>query len=109
MERHLAGCPACAQARAETLTVKEMASAWGVDAPDISPRVMQAAAADDQHALLDEMRRLRAEMAELRAEVASLRRRISPRPEILWTLPSHLDSPQDYPRMENDPWNLVRS
>ena len=107
-ERHLADCPACAQARAGLAAVREMATAWGMDAPDIGARVMQAVIADDQHTLLDEMRGLRTEMAELRAEVAALRRQISPRPETLWTLTGR-DSPKDYPRMENDPWNLIRS
>ncbi len=107
--RHLADCPACTQAHAELLAVKEMASAWNVNAPDTHARVMQAVAHDSESALLDEVRLLRTEMAELRAEVAALRRRLSPRPETLWTLPDRLDSQKDYPRMENDPWNLIRS
>ena len=107
--RHLANCPVCTQAHAELLAVKETASSWNVDAPDISARVMQAVAHDSENALLDEVRLLRAEMAELRAEVAALRRRLSPRPETLWTLTDRLDSPKDHPRMENDPWNLIRS
>lgn len=108
VEQHLADCPGCAQAHSELAAVREMTAAWAVDAPDISPRVMQAVAADDQSLLLDEMRRLRTEMADLRAEVAALRRHLPPRPETLWT-PLGRDSPKDYPRMENDPWNLIRS
>ena len=108
-EKHLADCPGCAQSRSDLAAVKETASSWNVDAPDTYARVMQSVAADDQSVLLDEVRLLRAEMAELRAEVAALRRRLSPRPETLWTLPDRLDSPKDYPRMENDPWNLIRS
>lgn len=108
IERHLSDCPGCAQTQAELAAVRDMAMAWSADAPDISARVMQAIVADDHSLLLDEVRLLRAEMAELRAEVAALRRRLSPRPETLWMLPGH-DSPKDYPRMENDPWNLVRS
>ena len=107
-EQHLAGCPGCSQARTDLAGIRRMASAWEVNTPDISARVMQAVAADDQHLLLDEIRLLRTEMAELRAEIAALRRRLLPRPETLWTLPGR-DSPKDYPRMENDPWNLIRS
>lgn len=109
MGRHLADCPGCSQVRAETLAVKDMASVWDVVAPDVSAHVMQAITADDQSLLLDEVRLLRVEMAELRAEVAALRRQLSPRPETLWTLPGRFDTAKDYPQMENDPWNLIRS
>ncbi len=108
VEHHLANCPGCAQAQADLRAVSEMASAWKMDAPDISARVMLAVAADDQGLLLDEVRLLRTEMSELRAEVAALRRQLSPRPETLWMLPGR-DSPKDYPQTENDPWNLIRS
>lgn len=104
-ERHLAACPDCASIRADLAAVLEMAAAWAVDAPDISDRVRQAVASDDRSPLLDEMRRLRAEMQELRAEVAALRRQLSRRADPPpWT---PLARP-DYPRMENDPWNLTR-
>ena len=106
IERHLTDCPGCTQVHADFAAVREIAMAWDVDAPDISARVMQAIAADEQSLLLDEVRLLRAEMAGLRAEVAALHRRL-PRSEMQWTLPSR-DSPQDYSRMENDPWNLIR-
>ncbi len=111
-ERHLSTCPQCAQARADLAAVREMAAAWTVDAPDISQRVMQAVASDDQSLLLGEMKRLRAEMESLREEVAALRRQLSSRRADLplWTPPSRSDySMADYPRMENDPWNLTRS
>ena len=108
IERHLAACPGCVQIHAELLAARKMAAAWNVDAPETYARVMQAVAADDQSVLLDEVRLLRTEMAELRAAVAALRRRLSSRPETQWTLPSR-DSSKDYPRMENDPWNLIRS
>ena len=105
-ERHLAVCPDCAQARADLAAVGDMASAWTVDAPDISDRVRQAIASDDQNLLLEEMRFLRAEMQDLRAEVAALRRQLSRRADLpVWTPPAR----SDYPRMENDPWNLTRS
>jgi len=105
-ERHLAACPACAQARAGLAAVGEMADAWAVDAPDITGRAMSAIASDDQNLLLDEMRRLRTEMQDLRAEVTALRRQLSRRADpSLWTPPAR----SDYPRMENDPWNLTRS
>ncbi len=113
-DRHLANCPVCAQTYAELAGVREMASAWTVDAPDISARVMQAIVADDQAVLLDELRLLRTEMAELRAEVAALRRQLPPRAETPWTPPGRFENtkdypPKDYPPMENDPWNLIRS
>lgn len=105
-ERHLQTCPDCAQARADLAAVGDMADAWPVDAPDISDRVMQAVASDDQNLLLDEMRRLRAEMQDLRAEVAALRRQLGRRTDPpLWTPPAR----PDYPRMESDPWNSTRS
>ena len=108
-ERHLADCFACTQRRAELIAVKESASAWNMDAPDISARVMAAIAADDQHLLLNEIRLLRAEMAELRAEVAALRRQTARRVETPWPPSSRFEEPKDYPRLENDPWNLIRS
>ena len=105
-ERHLASCPDCAQARAGLAAVQEMTAAWTLDLPDITVRVMQAAASEDQSLLLDEMRRLRAEMQDLRVEVAALRSQLLRRAEPpLWTPPAR----PDYSRMENDPWNLTRS
>jgi len=105
-ERHLQTCPDCALARADLAAVGGMAAAWTVDAPDITGRVSQAITFDDQSLLLDEMRRLRAEMQDLRAEVVALRRQLSSRAgPPLWTPPTR----QDYPRTENDPWNLTRS
>ena len=109
-ERHLVICAECAQARADISAIRGMANAWTVDAPDISGRVMSAVAADDQRRLLAEMQRLRAEMQELRVEVAALRRQLSPRPDAPWTPSSRTEYlKSDYPRMENDPWNLIRS
>ena len=108
-ERHLADCPACNQRRAELVAVKEAASAWNMDAPDISVRVMSAIAADDQHLLLDEIRLLRTEMADLRAEVAALRRQTARRIETPWPPSSRFDEQKDYQKLENDPWNLIRS
>lgn len=105
-EWHLQTCPGCAQARADLAAVGGMAAAWAVDAPDIIGRVSQAVASDDQNLLLDEMRRLRAEMQDLRAEVAALRGQLSRRSDPPAWMPPALP---DYPRMENDPWNLVRS
>jgi anti-sigma factor RsiW len=105
-ERHLAVCPDCALLRADLAAVLGMASAWTIDAPDISDRVMQAVTDADQRLLLDEMRRLRAEMQELRAEVAALCRQLSRRADLpAWTPPAR----PDFSRMENDPWNLTRS
>ena len=109
VERHLAGCLACTRHRAELIALKEAASAWNIDAPDISARVLAAIAADDQRLLLDEIRLLRAEMADLRAEVVALRRHTVRRVETPWPPSSRFDEPKDYPRMENDPWNLTRS
>ena len=87
-ERHLASCPDCARLRAELTTVAVMTAAWAVDVPDITGRVVRAAASDGQSLLLDEMRLLRAEMQDLRAEVAALRgqltRRLGPP---AWTPP----------------------
>jgi len=104
-ERHLASCPDCAQARDGLAAVQEMTAAWTLNSPDITGRVMQAAASDDQSLLLEEMRRLRAEMQDLRAEVAALRSQLSRRADPpLWTPPAR----PDYSRMENDPWNLTR-
>jgi len=110
-ERHLAGCPGCAEAQADHAALKEMVAAWTVDAPDIGGRVMQAAASDDQRLLLGEMRRLRAEMAEMRVEMAALRRSVSRRADLLpWTPSAQPDYPEpSYSQMENDPWNLIRS
>lgn len=105
-ERHLASCPGCAELQAGLAVVSEMATSWTVDAPDITGRVVRAAAADDQSLLLGEMRLLRAEMQELRAEVAALRGRLGRRADPqTWTPPARPDSSQ----MENDPWNLIRS
>ncbi len=105
-ESHLANCLDCAAALAELAAVREMATAWTLDVPDITSRVLRAAASDDQALLLDEMRLLRTEMQDLRAEVTALRgqlsRCISPP---LWTPPAR----PDYSRMENDPWNSTRS
>ena len=108
-ERHLAGCSGCTQARAELLAVKKMASAWNTDVPDTSARVLAAIAAGDQRLLLDEVRLLRTEMEALRSEVTMLRRQLSPRSEPSWTPSARCDPPKDYPQMENDPWNLIRS
>ena len=107
-EWHLAGCPACTQAHADFVAVREMASVWSIDTPDISARIMQAVVDDGQSVLLDEMRGLRAEMEALRTEVAALRRQL-PRTETAWTPLGRVESAKDYPRMENDPWNLIRS
>lgn len=106
MERHLAACPECAQALAELAAIGELADAWPMDVPDITERVLQAVALDDQSLLLDEMRYLRAEMQELRTEVAALRRQL-PRPAAppAWFPPAQ----PDFSRLENDPWNLTRS
>lgn len=105
-ERHLQTCPDCSQARADLAAVGERAAAWTIEAPDITGRVSQTIASDDQSLLLDEMRCLRAEMQDLRAEVAALRRQLSRRADPpLWTPPAR----PDYPRTENDPWNLTRS
>ena len=107
---HLAACPGCAHAHAEMTAVREMASAWTVDAPDISVRVQSAIAAADQNLLLDEVRLLRSEMEALRAEVSGLRRQLERRAETPPQTPSaRFDTRKDYPRMENDPWNLARS
>ncbi|MDQ2800375.1 MAG: zf-HC2 domain-containing protein, partial [Armatimonadota bacterium] len=65
IECHLAACPECAQARADLEAARELAASWSVDAPDITERVMQAVALDDQSLLLDEMKQLRAEMQGL--------------------------------------------
>lgn len=111
-EWHLAACPTCTQAHADLAAVREMAAAWEVDTPDISARIRQAIAAEDQSLLLDEVRGLRTEMEALRAEVVALRRQLSrpelPRTEGAWTPPSR-ENAKDYSRMENDPWNLIRS
>jgi len=107
---HLAACPGCAQAHADITAVQEMAAAWAVDAPDISARIQAAIAADDQSVLLSEMRLLRTEIEALRAEVSVLRRQLAGRAEPLpWTPLGRVEPKKDYPRMENDPWNLVRS
>ncbi len=114
---HLAACPDCAQAQAEETAVREMAASWDVDAPDIRTRVMQAISADAQCLLLAEMQLMRTEMEALRTEVealrtevAGLRRQLGRRAETpAWTPPARPEYTQDYPRMENDPWNLVRS
>jgi negative regulator of sigma E activity len=104
-ERHLAACPECVQAQADRVKLREMADAWTVDAPDIAGRVMQAIAFDDQSLLLTEMQRLRAEMQELRGDMAALRRQLPGRtPLPLWTPPARPDDP----KMENDPWSLIR-
>ncbi len=105
-EHHLASCPDCAQLQAGLAAMGEMADAWTVNVPDITGRVLRAAASDDQSLLLDEMRLLRAEMQDLRAEIAAMRgqlgRRLGPP---AWMPPAR----PDYSRMENDPWNLTRS
>jgi len=106
VESHLATCPDCAKLRTELITVRERAAAWVLTVPDSDNRVMQAIVSDDQRLLLDEMRQLRAEIEGLRVEVSALRRQLSSRsalPE--WTPATRTD----YPRMENDPWSLVRS
>lgn len=117
-ERHLVTCAECAQARADIAEMRGLASAWTINAPDISGRVMSVIALDDQRLLLEEMQRLleemqrlRAEMQALRAEVAALRQQLSFRSEAsLWMPPARPDySKSDYARMENDPWNLTRS
>lgn len=105
-EHHLASCPDCAGLRAKLAAVPDMADAWTIAAPDITGRVLRAAASDDQSLLLDEMRLLRAEMQELHAEVAALRGQLGRRSgPPAWTPPAR----PDYARMENDPWNLTRS
>ncbi len=106
IERHLAACPECAQARVDLEAARELAASWSVDAPDITERVLQAVALDDQSLLMDEMKRLRAEMQDLRAEVAALRRQLSrPADTPAWFPPTRTD----FARMENDPWNSIRS
>ena len=106
VQRHLEACQACAGAYSESLRVREMADAWHVDTPDISARVQSAIAADEQRSLLAEMQRLRREMEGLRAEVSVLRRQLAARPQLpLWSPPRR----GHQPKMENDPWNLVRS
>lgn len=105
-ERHLETCPDCRRAWLDLTALGEMSGAWTLGVPDITGRVMQAVTDNDSSFLLDEMRRLRAEMQELRTEIAALRRQLSRRPDPpLWTPPAR----PDYPRMENDPWNLTRS
>ena len=106
VQRHLEACPACAGAYSESLQVRKMADAWPVDAPDISARVSSAIAADEQRLLLAELQGLRREMEGLRAEVSVLRRQLAVRPQLpLWSPPRRVN----HPKMENDPWNLVRS
>lgn len=107
VQAHLASCPACAARRTDYVAVAQMASAWAVDSPDVSARVMGSLAPDE--AVLGELRELRAEMRALRAEVAALRRRL-PRPFDPYT-PQSAPGPArpDYTRMEDDPWNLIRS
>jgi anti-sigma factor RsiW len=104
-ERHLLTCAECAQAQMEIAELRGMASVWTVEAPDITGRVLSAVALDDQKQLLEEMQRLRAEMQALRAEVAALRRQLPSRSDAPWTPPTRTE----YSRMENDPWNLIRS
>ena len=107
VEAHMASCPACAALRVELAGVARMASAWAVAAPDVSAWVMGSLGPDE--AVLGELRELRAEMRALRAEVAALRRHL-PRPFDPYALPSApAPARSDYPRMENDPWNLTRS
>ena len=107
VQTHLASCPDCAARRTDFSAVARMASAWAVDTPDVAARVMKSLAPDA--ALLDELRELRSEMRALRAEVAALRRHL-PRPFDPYALPSApAPARSDYPRMENDPWNLTRS
>jgi len=106
VESHLATCTDCARLRTEIITVRERAAAWTVTMPDLDNRVMQAIMFDDQRLLLDEMRLLRAEIEGLRAEVSVLRRQLSSRLEMPQWTPS---TRSDYPKMENDPWSLVRS
>ena len=107
VQRHLEACHACAGAYSESLQVREMADGWHVDTPDISARVSSAIAADEQRLLLAELQLLRREMEGLRAEVSGLRRQLaSVRPQLpLWSPPRRVNQP----KMENDPWNLVRS
>ena len=104
-ERHLAACRECAEARAVIAEMRGMTNAWTLDAPDITERVMSAVALDDPRLLLEGMQHLRTEMQALRAEVAALRRQLSARSDTSWTPPTR----PDYSRMENDPWNLIRS
>ncbi len=108
-EHHLAACAECVQVRADLAEMRGMTNAWTVEAPDITERVLSAVAADNQRLLLEEMQRLRAEMQALRAEVAALRRQLPPRLDAPWT-PTRVDCLKpDTARMENDPWNLIRS
>ena len=108
--QHLAECSACAKVYAENRAVREMASAWSVDAPDISAHIQSAIAADEQRLLLAELPLLRREMQALRAEVSELRRQLPHRADMpSWSPLRRADFSQEYPRMENDPWNLTRS
>lgn len=106
IERHMAACPECAQAGAELKAVRALADGWTLDAPDITGRVMELVAMDDQSLLLDEMRSLRAELEALRAEVAALRRQLSRTAAPSAWFPS---AKSDHTRLENDPWNSIRS
>ena len=107
IQRHLEACQACTGVYSESLQVREMAGAWRVDTPDVSARISSAIAADEQRLLLAEMQGLRREMEGLRDEVSVLRRQLaSIRPQMpLWSPPRRVH----HPKMENDPWNLVRS
>jgi len=103
---HLASCPACTDARAGLAGVRTLASAWAVDAPDVTSRVLRAVPPDE--AVLEELRLLRAELRALRDEVAALRRHL-PRPFDPYALPSApAPARPDTARMESDPWNLTR-
>ena len=107
LEAHLAICAVCTEAHAERTAFGKMAAAWTIEtAADLTERVMEAIATDEQSLLIDELRLLRTEMQALRAEVADLRRRLSRRDDPpAWFPPTQ----PEFSRMENDPWNLTRS
>ncbi len=106
IEAHLASCTQCTQSLAELSAVGEKADVWTVDAPDLTERILSAVDQNEQILLLDEIRALRGEMQALRVEVSDLRRRLSRRDDPLAWFPS---AKPDFSRMENDPWNLIRS
>ena len=106
LETHLTTCAACAEAQAKLAAVREMAAAWTVDAPDLTSRVLQTIDTDEPSLILTEMRALRAEMQALRAEVADLRRTLARRDDPPAWFPL---AKLDFSRLENDPWNLIRS
>ena len=106
IETHLASCAECTRALAKLSAVEEMAAVWTVATVDLTERVLNAVAADEQSLLLEEIHALRTEMQTLRAEVSDLRRRLAPRDNSSTWFPQ---AKPNLPRMENDPWNSTRS